>query len=146
MDESKGADFKKVDEYLIEAVIKAKEKETVSEKRVIRAGTAVLLCAGVLVMYVIYQWSRMTQMESAFLLNLIADPIVLMFMLIIGLSYAILQNEKYKYEKAEKDYDLLKEDIIDRASEIWSSPEAWEERAELFSELKQKHNINLYHK
>ncbi|SER45524.1 DUF2663 family protein [Salipaludibacillus aurantiacus] len=146
MNESKGAAFKKVDEYLIEAVIKAKEKETVSEKRVIRAGTAVLLCTGFLVMYVIYQWSRMTQMESAFLLNLIADPIVLMFMLIIGLTYAILQNEKYKYEKAEKDYDLLKEDIIDRASEIWSSPESWEERAELFSDLKQKHNINLYHK
>ncbi|WP_416149680.1 DUF2663 family protein [Salipaludibacillus sp. HK11] len=134
-----------VETYLINAIIKAKSKESKVGKRLWRAGLYVLASVAGFMFYLSTQWGTLTE-GPTLLAGVASDPVVLVFMTLLGISYVNLQNIKFKFEKAEKDYDQLKEDMIDRASEIWSTPEKWKERARIFNELKTKYDINIYHK
>lgn len=134
-----------IENYLVKAIIKAKLKETKTEKRLFRAGLYVLGSVAGFLFYLSTQWDSLIN-SSSMLTTIASDPIVLIFMSLLGISYVYLQNIKFKFEKAEKDYDKLKEDMVDRAHDIWSTPEEWKERSRVFDELKRTYDINLYHK
>ncbi|WP_280768265.1 DUF2663 family protein [Salipaludibacillus daqingensis] len=141
----KDNEVESIDSYLVKAIVKAKMKEKKAEKKLFKAGLFVLGSVAGFLLYLSTQWEML--MNSPSMLTTIAsDPIVLVFMSVIGISFVHLQNKKFKFEKAEKDYDELKEDMIERASDIWSTPEQWMERSRIFEELKQTYDINLYHK
>lgn len=134
-----------VENYLVNAIIKAKLKETKTEKKLFQAGLYVLGSVAGFFLYISSQWDLLIN-SSSMLTTIASDPIVLIFMSLLGISYVYLQNKKFKFEKAEKDYDKLKEDMIERASQIWSTPDEWKERSRVFDELKRTYDINLYHK
>ncbi|WP_158282150.1 DUF2663 family protein [Salipaludibacillus keqinensis] len=145
MEGKEKASAESVESYLIHAIIKAKTKEVKAEKRLFRAGLYMLGIIAIFSLYLSFNWKVLTE-SSSFLAGIATDPIVLLFMLLTGLVYVHLHNMKFKYEKAESDYDKLKEDMIERASEIWSDSNRWKDRPEILRDLKEKYNINLYHK
>lgn len=57
-----------------------------------------------------------------------------------------MTKSQKKFEKAEKDFEELKEDVIDRSSDIWNSEVLEVKRIAQYHELKNKYDINLYHK
>ncbi|MGJ9384857.1 hypothetical protein CR203_09730 [Salipaludibacillus neizhouensis] len=124
--------------YLVNAIIKAKEKETKAQKKLVRAGVYLLGILGLSVVYLYVRW-----MDTYYVSQLIADPIILVFILAIGLMFVNLNNKKFSFEKAESDFDRLKEDLIDRSYDIWSTKE---KQTEVYKRLKEEHDINLFHK
>lgn len=145
MSEKEKVVVESVETYLINAIIKAKLKETKAEKKLFWAGLYVLGSAAGFLLYLSTQWELLIN-SSSMLTTIASDPIVLIFMSLLGFFSVYMQNVKFKFEKAEKDYDQLKEDMIERASEIWSSEEEWNERSHIFDDLKRNYDINLYHK
>ncbi|MCR6110621.1 DUF2663 family protein [Bacillus sp. A301a_S52] len=135
-----------IDTFMINAIIKAKGKEKAAEKKLVRVGFLVILSLISLTVYVFKNWMQWFQAEGSIFQKIMTDPFILFFTILSIITFAWLQQVTAKFEKAEKDYDQLKEDMIDRAADIWSSPEAWKKRSEIFRELKEKHDINLYHK
>ncbi|MGG1691574.1 YpbF family protein [Bacillus ginsengihumi] len=49
-----------------------------------------------------------------------------------------------KKEKAEKEFQDLRCEIIDRSKDLWKG-EAWKKRHEIFEMMKTQYDINLYH-
>ena len=136
---------KAMDEYyevLKNALIKAKKKETAAEKKMIRSGLFILtlLLSGVI--YAVYLM-RTAEYSSSYLSFILSDTLFMIWIASLFLSYYYFHEKTRKFEKAEKDYDELVEDIIDRSADIWSSHEL---KVAFFEELKRIHDINLYYK
>lgn len=54
----------------------------------------------------------------------------------------VLKDQK---EKAEKEFDELRREIIDKSKDLWKKDEAWETRHIVFEMMKREYDINLYH-
>ena len=52
---------------------------------------------------------------------------------------------KKKVDKYEKEYHLLRCEIIDKAKDLWRTEEEWKNRHLVFEMMKAKYDINLYH-
>ncbi|HHW35978.1 MAG TPA: DUF2663 family protein [Bacillales bacterium] len=50
-----------------------------------------------------------------------------------------------KAEKAEKEYNALRSEVIQRTEELWPKGEKWNNRHRFLKEMKEKHDINLYY-
>ncbi|UTR14603.1 YpbF family protein [Salipaludibacillus sp. LMS25] len=146
MNEKVTTEQESMDAYMIRAIIKAKNKEKAAEKKLIRVGFLVIFSLISLTVYVFKNWMHWFQVEGSIFQTIITDPYILFLTILFIITFAWLQQVTLKFEKAEKDYDQLKEDMIDRAADIWSSPDDWKKRPDIFRELKEKHDINLYHK
>ncbi|WP_078576899.1 DUF2663 family protein [Salipaludibacillus agaradhaerens] len=146
MEEKVSTEQEEIDTFMIKAIIKAKNKEKAAEKKLMRVGFLVILSLISLTVYAFKNWIQWFQAEGSIFQKIITDPFILFLTIVFIITFAWLQQVTVKFEKAEKDYDQLKEDMIDRAADIWSSPEAWKKRSDVFRELKEKHDINLYHK
>ncbi|MDG5787637.1 DUF2663 family protein [Evansella sp. AB-P1] len=145
VEENQSTDYKEYHEVVIEALIKAKEKEEKAEKALFRTGLfflVILLCG---VAYIFLKLSSGDSVSS-YLRLLISDGIILTWLVALFISFYFFEGRSKKYEKAEKDFEELKEDIIDRSSDIWNSNQLEVKRIAQYHELKNKYDINLYHK
>jgi len=52
---------------------------------------------------------------------------------------------KKKVDKYEKEFHLLRCEIIDKATDLWRKDEEWENRHYIFEMMKKEYDINLYH-
>ncbi|MBP2240710.1 hypothetical protein J2Z40_001269 [Cytobacillus eiseniae] len=52
---------------------------------------------------------------------------------------------KTKKEKAEKEYQALRCEIIDKSKDLWKKEEEWKNRHIVFEMMKANYDINLYH-
>ncbi|ADU30097.1 YpbF family protein [Evansella cellulosilytica] len=138
-------EVKEYHEVIIKALIEAKEKEEIAEKKMMKYGSLFLT---VLLAGFIYIVIKLTTGEaiSSYLSFILADPIILLWIVAVFVAFYFFDARSKKYEKAEKDFDALKEDVIDRSSDIWSSNDLEMKRIAQYHELKNKYNINLYHK
>lgn len=62
----------------------------------------------------------------------------------IGL-YGYLTIVKNKMDKAEKEYQLLRCEIISKSKMLWENEENWKNRHKVFEMMKKNFDINLYH-
>ena len=62
----------------------------------------------------------------------------------IGL-YGYLTIVKNKMEKAEKEYQLLRCEIIQKSKLLWENESEWKNRHKVFEMMKNNFDINLYH-
>lgn len=66
--------------------------------------------------------------------------------IIIGVSYIQISYFIKKCKKAEQQFEELRIDIIERNTELWEKDEYWKQREAIFARMKEKYDINLYHK
>ncbi len=62
----------------------------------------------------------------------------------IGL-YGYLSIVKNKMDKAEKEYQLLRCEIITKSKQLWEKETEWKNRHKVFEMMKKNFDINLYH-
>ncbi|MGE7646958.1 YpbF family protein [Peribacillus frigoritolerans] len=62
----------------------------------------------------------------------------------IGL-YGYMVLIKKKLDKAEKEFQLLRCEIINKSKQLWEKEEEWKNRHKVFEMMKKNYDINLYH-
>lgn len=62
----------------------------------------------------------------------------------VGL-YGYLKMIKNNMEKAEKEYHLLRCEIINKSKQLWDNEAEWKNRHKVFEMMKKNFDINLYH-
>ncbi|WHX39146.1 YpbF family protein [Mesobacillus sp. AQ2] len=60
-------------------------------------------------------------------------------------TYGLMILLKEKREKAEKEYQALRCEIVDRSKDLWKKEDEWKSRHIVFDMMKKKYDINLYH-
>lgn len=132
-------------EVIIQALIDAKNKETKAEKNMIRSGLFFLslLLAGIIYIAILLQT---TGQPSSYLSLIMSNNYILFWIAALFVVFFYFDSKTKSFEKAEKDYEELIEDIIDRSADIWDSEQLQAKKANQFRELKEKYDINLYHK
>lgn len=80
------------------------------------------------------------------LTQLLDETLFIFVVLLIGVNLFLLQYFHKKVLKSEKEYEELREELIDRNSELWEDDSNWQAREHIFQYLKTKHDINLYFK
>lgn len=131
-------------EVIIEALIEAKQKEEKAEKAMMKWGLFFLV---VLIGGIIYIALKLMSVEvSSYLSLLLSDMVIVIWIAALFFCFYYFDQKSKKFEKAEKDFEELKEDVIDRSSDIWNSEALEVKRIAQYHELKNKYDINLYHK
>jgi len=69
----------------------------------------------------------------------------LSFLILTAGTYGLMVLLKEKREKAEKEYQGLRCEIVDRSKDLWKKEEEWKNRHLVFDMMKKKFDINLYH-
>lgn len=69
----------------------------------------------------------------------------LFFLVIVMGMYGMMMLLKTKREKAEKEYHALRCEIVDRSKDLWKKEEEWKNRHNVFTMMKEKYDINLFH-
>ncbi|RID89263.1 DUF2663 family protein [Peribacillus asahii] len=67
------------------------------------------------------------------------------FLLITMGAFGYLTMVKNKMEKAEKEYQLLRCEIINKSKLLWEKESEWKNRHKVFEMMKKNYDINLYH-
>lgn len=69
----------------------------------------------------------------------------LYFLVLTVGTYGLMILLKEKREKAEKEYQALRCEIVDRSKDLWKKEEEWKNRHTVFEMMKKTYDINLYH-
>lgn len=69
----------------------------------------------------------------------------LYFLILTVGTYGFMILLKEKREKAEKEYQALRCEIVDRSKDLWKKEEEWKNRHIVFDMMKKKFDINLFH-
>lgn len=59
--------------------------------------------------------------------------------------YGYMMVVKKKMDKAEKEFQLLRCEIINKSKQLWEKEEEWKSRHKVFDMMKKNFDINLYH-
>ncbi|WP_102345739.1 DUF2663 family protein [Bacillus sp. Marseille-P3661] len=86
-------------------------------------------------------WNQYNLMVS----NLINNSYHYFFIVIIVTIYQRLKFVKKETDKAEKEYNNLRCEVIRRLEELWPKEYGWEQRHLFIKEIKEKFDINLYY-
>jgi hypothetical protein len=133
-------------EHTVKSLIKKKDKETKIGKRLNFSGFS---CIGIILFMAVYVYlitegtSNIGRSALSFILS---DPILLLIIAALFCTFFYINYYKHKFDKAENDVDKIREDIIDRSTEFWNTPDLMKKRYQLFKFLKDKKDIDLFHK
>ena len=72
------------------------------------------------------------------------EPRFIFLLFLVMLLFSQFHFLTKKTLKAEKDFEELRIEIIERSNELWESDILWEKRHEVYTYMKKVHNINLY--
>lgn len=128
------------------SLMKKKEKENKMQKRLNWVGGVTIMVIVTLATYFYFKMKMNGGVGSSALTFILSDTLILTFMAILSMLIYSMFQFKRKFDKAEKDVDKIREDIMDRSYEFWRTKEELEERYKVFEYLKDKEDINLYHK
>ncbi len=66
----------------------------------------------------------------------------------LAVAFAFFQVKYYylKSEKAEKEFDALREELIERSTELWYTEEQWNNRKQVYDKMNKDYGINLFFK
>ncbi|WP_059103507.1 DUF2663 family protein [Shouchella shacheensis] len=127
---------------LLEELVLRKAKLDKMERGRMYAGLSVLASAVLLLVLI----SRTITMRSLPLAELTATPLRIAVLLVLAGALARLTTLSKKAKKKENEYDDLRAEVIERSEELWYDDDDWAERASVFAAMKERHDINLYHK
>ena len=59
--------------------------------------------------------------------------------------YGYMMMVKKKMDKAEKEFQLLRCEIINKSKQLWEKEDEWKNRHKVFDMMKKNYDINLFH-
>ncbi|NEU31099.1 DUF2663 family protein [bacterium LRH843] len=132
---------------MMEELISRQKKLDKYEKARTRWSWLVLFLLAILLFwgYKVYIWYTIP-FNSNILSTFTKEPFMLTLLLLIAVGLIQLKYFVKKSTKAEKEFEELRMEFIERNSELWSEDESWKQREVLLSFMKKEHDINLYHK
>ncbi|GAE25685.1 hypothetical protein JCM9140_1692 [Halalkalibacter wakoensis JCM 9140] len=132
---------------MLEELISRKEKLEKMEKAKMLWSLFAMGCVAV---FLLFGTTVLSNQQLSFQTNLlsamVSHPLILVLMLLLSIGFIQLHFFGKKAKKAEKEFDQLREELIDRNTEFWDNDTDWKAREALYSYVKKEHDINLYHK
>ncbi|MEB1806891.1 MAG: YpbF family protein [Bacillaceae bacterium] len=125
---------------LVETLIERKVTEQHAEKLLRRATFSTLMCLGLGVIFMLLQGAALN------FLTLITSGFLYLYIGLFLICLLFMKNAKKKLDKAEKEYEELRSEVIDRQEQLWDTAELWRKRHELFKFLNEEYKVNLFHK
>ncbi|WP_062046738.1 DUF2663 family protein [Bacillus sp. JCM 19034] len=144
-----------IEDYQASPVIKIMLKELIERKSKVEKwknyqtycgyGTCFLLLLLLAISYFTFSQPAFS-FHYSILTQLTDETLFIFALLLIGFNLLLLQYFHKKTIKTEKEYEELREELIDRNSELWEEDTGWQAREHVFQYLKTNHDINLYFK
>ncbi|MDT8860050.1 YpbF family protein [Alkalihalobacillus sp. MEB130] len=132
---------------MLEELVSRKEKFEKMEKAKMRWSFFAMGCAALFLLFGSRAiTSQQVSLNTNILSAVIGHPAVFLLMILLSIGFIQLRYFVKKAKKAEKEFDELREEMIDRSSELWEKDSDWKAREALYSYIKKEHDINLYHK
>ncbi|MCK0472155.1 DUF2663 family protein [Halalkalibacter sp. APA_J-10(15)] len=130
-------------EELIERKIKLKKFEKYNRY----SGYLTLIFISILLIVCYIEFTqRLISSYQSLLTSIINNSLFLFVLLLTGLSFIYVQYLNKKVTKAEKEYEELREELMNRSSELWEEDTQWLARENVYHYMKAEHDINLYYK
>ena len=95
--------------------------------------------------YKIYNWKGLA-FSGEYLSAFTSYPLFILLILVLVIAFIQLNIFEKKGKKAEKEFEELRAEFIDRNAELWEKDRDWKNREEVYSYMKKEYDINLYHK
>lgn len=127
---------------IVDELIKRKRKLEQFEKRKNKASLILLILSLVFALFGV-KWGGHGMLGLPLTLNGFLGIFLVMFM-VIGLLRMIHFNKKM--EKADKEFEELREEFISRQEEFWQDDRNWKERHKVFTQLHHTHDINVFYR
>ncbi|MEK4564822.1 DUF2663 family protein [Alkalihalobacillus sp. FSL R5-0424] len=131
-----------VAKQIVDELIKRKTKLDQFEKRKNKASLIVLLLSLVFALFGV-SWGGHGMLGLPVSLNGFFG-IFLAMLMGIGLFRMVHFNKKT--EKADKEFEELREEFISRQEEFWQDDRNWKERHKVFTQLQHTHDINVFYR
>ncbi|KMK76475.1 DUF2663 family protein [Alkalihalobacillus pseudalcaliphilus] len=74
------------------------------------------------------------------------DPMTIFLVLLVAIGIAQVRYFQKKEKKAEKEYEELRAEVIEKTPELWEADGTWVKRHKLFKQIGKQHDINLFYK
>lgn len=132
---------------LLNELVARKHKWEVVEKAKARWSLFLLGCLALLV-FAVYRliFGTGAVFSHRLISVLTTDPFFIGAMGLCAIGYWQLRFFSKKEDKAEKEYEELRLDIITRSPELWEDDRSWKKREQTYDFMKRVHGVNLYHK
>ncbi|WP_282155666.1 YpbF family protein [Cytobacillus gottheilii] len=72
-------------------------------------------------------------------------PLNMYMLVFIVALYGFMNVLKEKREKADKEFNALRCEIIDKSKDLWKKEEEWKNRHLVYEMMKKTFDVNLYH-
>ncbi|MCT8138852.1 DUF2663 family protein [Anaerobacillus sp. CMMVII] len=128
------------------SLMKKKEKENKMQTTLNFIGGFTIFVILIFAGYFYYKMKVTGGLGSSALTFIVSDIIIVTLLGILAFLIYSMFHFKRKFDKAEKDVDKIREDIMDRSYEFWRTQEELQERYKVFKYLKDSQDINLFHK
>ncbi|BBN98963.1 DUF2663 family protein [Sporolactobacillus terrae] len=134
---------------ILTEMIKRKKAKERWARREAAAGFSLMLCAGIVVVYAFLLNDRAIRSIHDFYMR-VTQPFSASFLFLSLLLLLVFSYTHSEREDADDDYDDLKDEIIERTDELWTSEEADVQndtiRFHVLTFLKKEFDINLFYK
>ncbi|ERN54136.1 YpbF family protein [Alkalihalophilus marmarensis] len=137
-----------VSKVMLEEMIARKEKWEKLNKAKNHWSSFTLLSLGLFLLFgaQVLRGSSGLHFSSNFLSILVGNTILLLLILLFIVGIVQVKLLSKKTTKAEIEFEALREECIERSSELWEKDQSWQQRESVFTYMKTEHDINLYHK
>ncbi|MCM3713638.1 YpbF family protein [Alkalihalobacillus oceani] len=134
-------------QVLMNELVARKQKWEGVEKAKSRWSLFLLGCLALLVFAVYRLFIESGAASSTRLISVLTtDPFFIGAAGLCAIGYWQLRFFSKKEDKAEKEYEELRLDIIARSPELWEDDRSWKKREQTYAFMKRVHGVNLYHK
>ncbi|MET3504494.1 DUF2663 family protein [Halalkalibacter oceani] len=134
-------------QVLMNELVARKQKWEDVEKAKSRWSLFLLGCLALLVFAVYRLFIESGAASSTRLISVLTtDPFFIGAAVLCAIGYWQLRFFSKKEDKAEKEYEELRLDIIARSPELWEDDRSWKKREQTYAFMKRVHGVNLYHK
>ncbi|RXJ03906.1 DUF2663 family protein [Anaerobacillus alkaliphilus] len=127
-------------------LMKKKEKENKMQRNLNIIGVTTIITILLFASYFYYKMKINGGLGTSALNFILNDSLLLFLMATLAFLLYSMFYFKKKFDKAEKDVDKIRDDILDRSMDYWKTKDELKERYKVFKYLKDKQDINLFHK
>ena len=131
---------------ILDSLVKKKRKEELYRKRLINSGLLLVCSILLFVVYFLFKTNGTGEIGSNPITFLLGDKFFRILFCFFCSLLGVLNYNKKKFDKAEKELDKLREEFIDRGSEIWDPFEDRGKYVSILKDFKKMYDINLFHK
>ncbi|MGC4376260.1 DUF2663 family protein [Fictibacillus sp. Mic-4] len=144
----------KIDPYMTEVskvvlknLVRKKEEKDRFERLAQKWSFAMFLVGlGTFLYLFLVIWPKVLVQHVNLVYMLMSDKVIMGAIFLYGLSLFQFSFYKKKHKKADEEFELVRNDVIERGDELWSEPEQWKNRHHILAFMKSEYNINIYHK